>query len=178
MKVQILQAILDAHQASEIADDMNFSSEEEAAEFYFNESYYEGEWEIDNMPKYNQFVKSIEGGDLYYDYGANYYFLVRETQMNESKKQVIRLTESQIHSIIKETVNKILREQEDTSWFTGDYTEEEKKSMEKKEKNTKRAKKAAETRLQKKKEKERKEEEEFLNTQKKRGYKGLFGNKE
>lgn len=98
--------------------------------------------------------------------------------MNESKKQVIRLTESQLHSIIKETVNKIIREQEDTSWFTGDYTEEEKKSMEKKEKNAKRAKKAAETRLQKKKDKERKEEEEFLNTQKKRGYKGLFGNEE
>lgn len=114
MKIQILNTILDAHQAREIASDYKLSSEQEGAEQYFNAIYAESEWEMEEMPKYNKFIQSIEGGDLYYDYGADYYFLVQKQNVTETKnvknKSLIRLTESDLHTIIKETVNKVLKE--------------------------------------------------------------------
>lgn len=67
---KILNTILPSHEAREIAEDCGYTSEQEGAEFYFNEVYYEGEWYIGDLPKYKQFVKKIEGGNLYYDYGA------------------------------------------------------------------------------------------------------------
>lgn len=77
MKYQILDTILDSYEAREIAEDYGFSSEEEGAEMYFNEIYYEGEWHVGMLPKYKKFISTIEGGDLYYDYSADYYFLAK-----------------------------------------------------------------------------------------------------
>jgi hypothetical protein len=69
---------------------------------------------MDKMPKYKKFIKEIEGGDLYYDYGADYYFLVQRNNKNESKnmtkKNTIRLTESELKKVITESVKKVLNE--------------------------------------------------------------------
>jgi hypothetical protein len=114
MEYQILDAILEAHEAEEIAQDCGLSSEEEGAALWFNEIYYDSTWHMDKMPKYNTFIKEIEGGNLYYDYGANYYFLVQRNNKNESKnmskKNVIRLTESDLKRVISESVKKVLKE--------------------------------------------------------------------
>lgn len=76
MKVKIFDSILDAYQAEEIAQDCGLTSEQEAATLWFNEVYYDGSWTVEDMPKYRRFIGTIEGGELYYDYGAQYYFLV------------------------------------------------------------------------------------------------------
>lgn len=113
MKYQILDTILNSYQAREIAEDYGFSSEEEGAEMYFNEIYYEGEWHIGMLPKYKKFINTIEGGDLYYDYGADYYFLAKTEDINENKnmkKKTIKLTEGDLRRIIKESVSTILTE--------------------------------------------------------------------
>lgn len=119
MEYKILDAILEAHEAEEIAQDCRLSSEEEGAALWFNEIYYESTWRMDKMPKYSQFVKKIEGGNLYYDYGANYYFLVQENNVNESKnkKNTIRLTESDLKRVISESVKNILKELNASTYY-------------------------------------------------------------
>ena len=63
-------------------------------------------------------------------------------------KRTIKLTESDLHNIIKESVLKILKENEDSEPLVlrGDYTPEEKAAIEKKKKQAESRKKAAETR--------------------------------
>lgn len=72
---KILDIILDAWEANEIAKDNHLSTEQEGAEMYFDNTYYESTWTESELPLYRQFVKKIEAGDLYYDYGADYYFV-------------------------------------------------------------------------------------------------------
>ena len=114
MKRNILNVILDSHEALEIAENNGYSCEEDVAASYFNEIYYESEWELDELPKYSRFIKSIEAGDLYYDYGAGYYFLVKSGHINENKS--IRLSESELHNLIKESVKTVLNEIGDSPW--------------------------------------------------------------
>ena len=93
MKYKILDAILDAHEAEKIAQDCGLTSEQESAEHWFNEIYHESTWSVDQIPKYNQFIKKIESGNLYYDYGANYYFLVKISDQINTVPEIHNLTE-------------------------------------------------------------------------------------
>jgi hypothetical protein len=74
MNYIILDDILEQNKAKEMASSCGLSSEEDFAEKWFNE--IESTGHIDNIPTYSRFVKKIEMGDLYYDYSANYYFIV------------------------------------------------------------------------------------------------------
>ena len=75
----IYNGILDGTQAQEIAEDMNITRDE-AAKTWFNAVIPDGEGEFGDMPAYHQFVSVLDGGewDLYYDYGADYYFAVND----------------------------------------------------------------------------------------------------
>ena len=108
----VYNSILDYNQAQEIADDLNISVEE-AAKKWFEETF-EGGFDEEEI-KYKKYICEIPyiGCDLYYDYGANYYFCVKSEKIKESKKtskQLIRLTEGDLHKIIKESVNNILED--------------------------------------------------------------------
>ena len=78
--VQVYPTILEAHEAFEIGEEEGLD-ETEAAKMYF-EQIVESDEEFvnDTMPKYNRFICHIDyiDADLYYDYGANYYFCVKE----------------------------------------------------------------------------------------------------
>lgn len=77
-EVMMIDTLLDGYKAEEIANDMNFSSPQEAAAYYFKEISYDSESSMRPMPKYNRFIQDIPeiNGSLYYDYGADYYFAV------------------------------------------------------------------------------------------------------
>jgi hypothetical protein len=89
-------------------------------------------------------------------------------------KRTIKLTESDLHNIIKESVNQIIRENNDELKLTGDYTDEEKAKQEKRKKSSERAKKSAETRAINKSKKDKEAEDRLMKQQRERGYKGLF----
>lgn len=57
---------------------MNFDTEEEAIEWANGIVWDECELRMSNMPTHSRCVASIENEnvDLYYDYGADYYFFV------------------------------------------------------------------------------------------------------
>lgn len=114
--VEIMNGILESWEAAEIAEEHGLKDEAEGAAMWFNEVCYEAEWQQEEMPKYSKFLKRIEGGDLYYDFGADYYFLVKGGMTNESKKTgkktVIKLTESDLKNIIRESVNRILKDRQ------------------------------------------------------------------
>lgn len=78
--------VLESHHAAEIAEDMNMS-EEQAAKTWFSEVLWEAEWdEVDELPTYRQYVDDLDDGwELYYDYGASYYFAVKEND-NENEE--------------------------------------------------------------------------------------------
>lgn len=88
--------------------------------------------------------------------------------------KIIKLTESDLHNIIKESVNQIIRENNDEFKLTGDYTDEEKAKQEKTKKSSERAKKAAATREINKSKKDKEAEDRLMEQQRERGYKGLF----
>lgn len=77
-EVLLLDTILDSYQAEEIASDMNFETPEEAAAYYFKEIGQDTNNSKGQMPKYNRYVQDLPeiNGELYYDYGADYYFVV------------------------------------------------------------------------------------------------------
>jgi hypothetical protein len=87
---------------------------------------------------------------------------------------IIKLTESDLHNIIKESVNQIIRENNDELKLTGDYTDEEKAKQERSKKSSERAKKAAATRSKNKSKKDKEAEDRLMKQQRERGYKGLF----
>lgn len=101
--------------------------------------------------------------------------------MNQKNKQysmgkIIKLTENELHSIIKETVIKVIKESQysdEPFLLSGDYTDSEKKKIEKKQKESEKRKQNAEEKEQKKKAKQKKEENELMDKQRKMGYKGL-----
>ena len=80
--------ILEAYQAIEIADNDNFNdfdtsvlalSEDKQKEIYGCEAYARGldfsciDTQEENI-KYATYISTIEGIDIFYDYGADYYF--------------------------------------------------------------------------------------------------------
>jgi hypothetical protein len=74
----IYDGILEGVQAEEIAECENVTKEE-AAKTWFSEVIFEGEGHFGLMPTFHQFVDSIDDEwDLYYDYGADYYFAVND----------------------------------------------------------------------------------------------------
>lgn len=75
--VVLYDSILDDNQADEIGSDYDCSPSEAAA-MWFDNVYYDMEYSQQEMPTHSEFVKTIEGGDLYHDYGAGYYFLVKK----------------------------------------------------------------------------------------------------
>ena len=80
----IYDGILESHIAREIAEENKKNhgveqTEEDAAKEWFGAVIYDGEGRFDDMPMYHRFVDSIDDEwDLYYDYGADYYFAVND----------------------------------------------------------------------------------------------------
>ena len=80
----IYDGILESHEAREIAEENKKNhgieqTEEDAAKEWFGAVIYGGEGRFDDMPTYSSFVDSIDDEwDLYYDYGADYYFAVND----------------------------------------------------------------------------------------------------
>ena len=78
----IYDGILESYEAREIAEENKKNhgieqTEEDAAKEWFGAVIYGGEGRFDDMPTYSRFVDSIDDEwDLYYDYGADYYFAV------------------------------------------------------------------------------------------------------
>ena len=81
--------ILESYKAREIAEDNNetfanhphykLQTEEEAAKEWFSAVIYEGEGYFGEMPTHHQYIANIdEDWELYYDYGADYYFAVND----------------------------------------------------------------------------------------------------
>ena len=90
--------------------------------------------------------------------------------------KIIRLTENELHSIIKESVIKVIKESQysdEPFVLNGDYTDSEKKKIEKKRKESERRKQNAEKNEKKKKAKQKEEENKLMDKQYKMGYKGL-----
>ena len=80
---QIYSSILEGHQAYEMAGSCDFQKENKAAAEWFSNVVEEGYFEpAEELPKYHWFVCRIDSMDaeLHYDYGADYYFLVREVE--------------------------------------------------------------------------------------------------
>lgn len=72
----IYDGILESYHAREIAEEDNIT-EEEAAKRWFSEVIFEGEGHEDEMPTFHRFIDKIDDEwDMYYDYGADYYFAV------------------------------------------------------------------------------------------------------
>lgn len=71
--------VLEQYKAAEIAEDMNMN-EEQAAKTWFSEVLWEAEWdEVNSLPTYRQYVDDLDDGwELYYNYGAGYYFAAKE----------------------------------------------------------------------------------------------------
>lgn len=106
----IYQHILNAYEAEEMAEDNNCSVEEVLCQWIDNVGY-EGEFTEEEMPRYHRYIcKTNEGFDVYYDYGADYYFFVDDRNLHENKCKKIRLSESMLKKIISESISKILNE--------------------------------------------------------------------
>lgn len=76
-KVCILDSTLEGYKAEEMAVDCKCESGEAAAKTWFSEIYAEAEYSFTEKPTHSRFICEIEAGwELYYDYGADYYFAV------------------------------------------------------------------------------------------------------
>lgn len=79
MSVFILDSILEYHTAEEMALECKCENADEAAKTWFSEIYAESDWTVDERPTHSRYVCDIEGGwELWYDYGACYYFAINE----------------------------------------------------------------------------------------------------
>lgn len=100
--MKVYDTILDGYQADEIAEDYKLGYSNEAAVLYFKNVIYDGEFVEENMPKYHRYVDTIDGEyDVYYDYGADYFFCVHKEQ-NMSVNEARFLRDS-IRRILKES---------------------------------------------------------------------------
>lgn len=82
--------IIQGYQAQEISDDCGYDTQEEgAAEWFRGVICNDTNFEEGKMPKYHQFIQHIDeiDADMYYDYGADYYFVVKKTEntLNEDE---------------------------------------------------------------------------------------------
>lgn len=81
----IYDGILESHEAREIAEENKKhgieQTEEDAAKEWFSAVIPDGEGHFGVMPTFHQYVDSIDDEwDLYYDYGADYYFAVNDNE--------------------------------------------------------------------------------------------------
>lgn len=86
-RYQMYQSILEGYQAYAMAGSCDIHKENKAAAECFNGVAEDGEFEeIEQLPKYHWFVCRIDSMDaeLHYDYGADYYFLIREVEAEGS----------------------------------------------------------------------------------------------
>ena len=86
MKYLISTSILEGYQAYELAHSCDIHKENKAAAEYFRGICDEGSFEeADELPAYHWFICHIDSmdADLHYDYGADYYFLVRDIKSEE-----------------------------------------------------------------------------------------------
>lgn len=82
----IYNGIIEDYKAQEIAEEYGLSEEEAAAE-WFKDVAADGEFEENQMPHHRQFVMEIPevGSEMYKDYGAGYYFLVKKGEAMKMK---------------------------------------------------------------------------------------------
>lgn len=81
-RYEIMDGILDACQAEEMANDLQLPCEEDAAQRWFSEVYAESEWSKGPFPKWSHYVRDIEEDiSMFYDYGAGYYFAIRRIEI-------------------------------------------------------------------------------------------------
>lgn len=74
--MKIYSTILDGCQAAEIAQNLGYSKNDAAA-FYFSNIELESDFNQQKKPLYSKFICYINSIDcnLYYDFGADYYFI-------------------------------------------------------------------------------------------------------
>lgn len=130
--MKVYSEILDGYQAEEMAEDMGCSPEEAAKQWFSSVIYEDGEFEEGSII-YSQFVDNIDDShDLMYNYGADYYFCLEYSDIQECRKtRKVRLTENQMRDVIKESVRQILSEGQGWNFFksraksiwNGDYDE-------------------------------------------------------
>lgn len=79
----IYDGIIEDYKAQEIADEQGISEEEAAAE-WFKDVAGDGNFEENSMPIHRKYVMDIPeaGAEMYYDYGAGYYFLVKKERID------------------------------------------------------------------------------------------------
>ena len=100
----IYSDIIEDYQAQEIADEYGISVDEAAAE-WFKGVAGEMDFAEDNMPKYREFVMDIPEleSKLYHDYGAEYYFLVKNADPSTSSMAMESIVRRSVKNILKET---------------------------------------------------------------------------
>lgn len=87
MSVAILDSILEGHVAEEIAIDCKCKDADNAARTWFSETYVETDYRFGEEPIHSRYVCDIEAGwELYYCYGADYYFAVNYEIEEESEE--------------------------------------------------------------------------------------------
>ena len=87
MKYLISSSILEGYQAFEMAHSCDLQKENKAAAERFSNTAEEGDFEpAEKLPKYHWFICHLPyvQADLHYDYGADYYFLVKEVESEGS----------------------------------------------------------------------------------------------
>jgi hypothetical protein len=87
--------------------------------------------------------------------------------------RTVKITESELHNVVKVCVKEVLKESQEEFKLTGDYTDTEKKEIEKKNKKKESANKYSENNKKAKAKKEKEEEKRLFDKQKTLGYKGL-----
>lgn len=100
----IYNSILDDYKAQEMADEYGLSAEEAAAE-WFKGVAGEMDFAEENMPKYREFIMNIPElkSKLYHDYGAGYYFLVKNADPRTSSMAMENVIKHSLKKILKET---------------------------------------------------------------------------
>jgi len=79
-KTMVYPSIIEDYEAQQIAEENGLEEEWEGAKLWFEDVVESNEeFELEEMPKYNKFICHMDkiDSDLYYDFGANYYFAVR-----------------------------------------------------------------------------------------------------
>lgn len=101
----IYSDIIEDYQAQEIAEEYGISEEEGAAE-WFKGAADEMDFAEDEMPLHREFVMNIPelNSKLYHDYGAGYYFLVKNADPSSAPMAM----ENTIRCAVKESLNRLI----------------------------------------------------------------------
>ena len=101
----IYSDIIEDYQAQEIAEEYGISEKEGAAE-WFKGVADEMDFAEDDMPLYREFVMNIPelNSKLYHDYGAGYYFLVKNADPSSAPMAM----ENAIRRAVRESLNRLI----------------------------------------------------------------------